>query len=158
MSDKKITHLLIDTSYLRKAGLNNPDFRLLLLRSQENVVKIFVSHIAWEELRTQFLDSARTKVRKVQKEFNELSALWPANFLLRDFAPPTLNLCNEADLEVRSKEVMAKFSTDNKIEIVPISSDHADRAWQRYFENGLPSTQGQERKKNRNDIPDPMDI
>jgi hypothetical protein len=63
MADKKPLHLLIDTSYLRRAGFGDPDFRLLLHFSKTDRLKIFVPHIVWEERRTQLLEKAFGKIK-----------------------------------------------------------------------------------------------
>jgi hypothetical protein len=154
MSDKKISYLLIDTSYLKGVGFRDPDFQKLLQRSQQNALKIFIPHIAWEERRTQLLEEAQNLVRKYKQQFDDLNASLPHKFLLGGLNPPTLNMWTSAEIEARSKEFMTQFVAENKIEVVPISSHHADRTWERYFEAGLPSTFGEDHKKNRNDIPD----
>lgn len=154
MSDNQITHLFIDTSYLKSVGFRDPDFQQLLQRSQQNVLKIFVSHIAWEERRTQLLEDAQSMVKKYRQDFEALNASLPHRFLLGGLNPPTLNMWTPAEIEARSKEFMTQFAANNKIEVVPISPHHADRTWERYFQTGLPSTFGGDQKKNRDDIPD----
>ena len=50
---------------------------------------------------------------------------------------------------------MEEFARDNRITIVPISDDHADRAWHRYFEVSPPfNPEVTDREKRRKDIPD----
>lgn len=50
---------------------------------------------------------------------------------------------------------MEDFATDNRIVIVPPAHDHADRAWERYFDVAPPFNRAVvEREKRRKDIPD----
>ncbi|MDQ3774952.1 MAG: hypothetical protein M3461_11625 [Pseudomonadota bacterium] len=50
---------------------------------------------------------------------------------------------------------MTAFAKDNHITVVPLGADHADRAWRRYFEIGLPFNPTiTDRAKRRKDIPD----
>src|SRR3989442_13374918 len=51
ISNKMIVHLMIDTSYLRTAGFDHPDFRKLLHLSKGDQLKIHIPHIVWEERR-----------------------------------------------------------------------------------------------------------
>ena len=72
--EKKTVFILVDTSFLRSVSFGDPDFRKLLEYSKNQVVKIFVPHIAWEERRTQFLEKACEKVGKVTTAFTKLEA------------------------------------------------------------------------------------
>lgn len=153
-TNKKTFHLLLDTSYLREVGLNDPDFRKLLEFSKSNVLKVFVPHIAWEERRTQYLDKAYAKVLKVQTEFEALQTMLPGNFILEGLAPPALTIWKKTEIDAKSREVMAAFAEDNKIEIVPLAPEHGERAWRRYFDVGTPFNRDQERENRRKDIPD----
>src|SRR3989442_4971859 len=98
MSDKKIKYLLIDTSYLHAVSFKDPDFRKLLHHSQENVLKIFIPHIAWEERRTQFLEKVFAKMGKVNDAFEKLNADLSGDFVLYGLPPPTLNIWTKVDV------------------------------------------------------------
>lgn len=157
MSDKTITHLLIDTSCLWDAGsdFNHPDFRKLLEFSKNGELKILIPHIVWEERRTQLLDKLYGKVRGLSESFEALKTQFSGNFLVQSLPPPTLTIWNKAEIDARSKKVMADFADDNKIVIVPLAHDHADRAWERYFNIDPPFNPAVvEREKRRKDIPD----
>lgn len=155
MPDKKISHLVIDTSYLRTAGLNHPDFRRLLHYSQMDLLKVYIPHIVWEERRTQFLEAALTKVSKVTDAFDKLKSEMPGNFVLNGLPSPTLNIWSKADVDTNSKKVLMGFAAANKIVIVPLAQDHADRAWERYFNIAPPFDPAvADREKRRKDIPD----
>ena len=155
MPDKKISHLLIDTSYLRTAGFNHPDFRRLLHFTKLDLLKIYIPHIAWEERRTQFLEVVLNKISKVTDAFDRLKSEMSGNFVLDGLPPPTLNIWSKFDVNAKSKKVMVDFATDNKIVIVPPAHDHADRAWERYFNVAPPFNPAVvEREKRRKDIPD----
>jgi hypothetical protein len=157
MSDKKITHLLIDTSYLFKfgAGFGHPDFmKLLRCSATEGTLKIYIPHIVWEERRTQLLDEAYSCRRKLKDSFEAMNKQLETNVVLRGFAAPTLSIGNEAEINEWSKQAMERFATENKIEIVSLAPDHAARAWDRYFNVQPPFNRDEKRENRRKDIPD----
>jgi predicted nucleic acid-binding protein len=156
MSDKTITHLLIDTSCLWDAGsdFNHSDFRMLLELSKRGELKIFIPHIVWEERRTQLLEKLCGKVRALSESFEELKTRSSENLLVKGLIPPALTIWNKAEIDAKSKKVMADFAAENKIIIVPLAHDHADRAWERYFNVDPPFNPAVEREKRRRDIPD----
>jgi predicted nucleic acid-binding protein len=154
MSDKKIVHLLLDTSYLCGVSFDDPDFRKLLQRSKDDELRIFVPHIVWEERRTQFFEIAYDKVRRVQNAWDGLNTGLANNFLLGDLIPPALTLWTKAEIEAQSRDVMSAFAKQHNIEILPLASDHAERAWRRYFDVGLPFNPDVKRETRRKDIPD----
>lgn len=153
-STTKTLQVFLDTSYLRKGGFNDPDFRKLLEHSKKGELKVFVSHIAWEELRTQLLENATANVLKVQKEFDALKAILPSNFILSGLAAPALTLWNKIEIVARSHDAMTAFAKENKIEIVPLAPDHGPRTWERYFDIGVPFNPDEKRENRRKDIPD----
>lgn len=158
MSDKKITHLLIDTSYLFKfgAGLKDPDFmKLLRHANKEGPLKIHIPHIVWEERRTQLLDEAYSSRRKLKKSFEDLETALSTNIVLNGISSPTLlGLWSESDLDAWSKEAMKRFAIANNIEITSLAHDHAERAWDRYFSAKPPFNRSEDRTIRRKDIPD----
>jgi len=146
--------VFLDTSYLRDAGFGDPDFRKLLEYSKKGEIKVFVSHIAWEEFRTQLLEKASANVLEVQKKFDALKAILPSNFILSGLAVPTLTLWNNAEIIARSHDAMAAFAKENKVEIIPLAPDHGPRTWERYFDVGVPFNPDEKRENRRKDIPD----
>lgn len=150
----KITHVLLDTSYLREIGFSHPDFRKLLQHSREGRIKLLVPHVAWEERRTQFAETAVGNVRKVRKEYDNLVAQLPNNFVLQHLPTPDLKIWTKEEIDTKSKEAMSAFAEENKIEVIPLAPDHAERAWSRYFDVGPPFKQDQPRENRRKDIPD----
>jgi predicted nucleic acid-binding protein len=156
MSQKKLRHLLIDTSSLFKAGddFGNGDFRKLLNFSKAGELKIYIPYIVWEERRTQLVATAHMKLRKLDEAFKSIDGQRTSNFMFDGLSQPVLSIFNASEVESNSKAVMAAFATEHKIEIVPLAPDHADRAWQRYFDVGLPFNPDQKREDRRKDIPD----
>jgi hypothetical protein len=73
MANDIVLHLLIDTSFLRKVSLSDPDFRKLLRYSQEDTIKIFVPHIVWEERRTQMAERTLSRLRQVRDGIEALN-------------------------------------------------------------------------------------
>lgn len=149
------TPVFLDTSYIRKVGFRNPDFQKLIANSKSNLLRLFVSHVAWEERRTQYLEKATSQVLTLGREFEKLQQGRSDNFILQGLPPPVMNLWNKTELDARSHEVMAAFARDNHITIVPLGGDHAERAWRRYFETSPPfNPDVPKREDRRKDIPD----
>lgn len=147
--------VFLDTSAIRKAGFRHPDFQKLLEYSKSNLVKPFVSYIAWEELRTQLLETACAEVINVRKNFDALRLGQPENFILQGLRSPVMELWDKPEIEARSQEAMEAFARDNRITVVMIGADHAERAWRRYFDITLPFNPGVPKRENRRkDIPD----
>lgn len=144
-----------DTSAIREVGFHDPDCQKLLTYSKSNNVRLFISHIAWQELRTQFLQSAWSEVLKLQRQFDVVQRRQPSSLILQGLRAPVMDLWDEPEIQARSHGAMDEFARDNRITIVPMSADHADRAWQRYFEASLPfNPEVTDREKRRKDIPD----
>ncbi len=149
------TPVFLDTSYIRKVGFRSPDFQKLVAYSKSNLLRLFVSHVAWEERRTQYLEKATSQVLTLGREFEKLQQGRSDNFILQGLPPPVMNLWNKTELDARSHEVMAAFARDNHITIVPLGGDHAERAWRRYFETSPPfNPDVPKREDRRKDIPD----
>lgn len=147
--------IFLETSSIREAGFHDPDYQKLLKYSKSNVVRLFVSYISWEELRTQFLQSACSEVLKLQRQFDTVKRRQPASLILQGLRSPGMDIWDESEIEARSHESMAEFARDNRITVVPIGADHADRAWSRYFEASLPfNREVTDREMRRKDIPD----
>jgi hypothetical protein len=140
---------------LRKAGFGHPDFQKLIQYSKMGRVRLFVSFIAWEERRTQLLSDITSQMDQTRREFDKLCRKQSSSFFLHGLPTPSLDLWDPVDLEARSHTVMAVYAEENHIAVVPLGSDHADRAWRRYFRTELPfNAQEQDRVKRRKDIPD----
>ncbi|MGH7184629.1 MAG: PIN domain-containing protein, partial [Nitrospiraceae bacterium] len=136
-------------------GFDHPDFmKLLHFSAIDGTLKIFIPHIVWEERRTQLLDEANSSRRKLRDSFEALSKQLATNIVLRGLASPALNVWSESEIEAWSREAMKSFATANKIEIVSLAPDHAERAWDRYFTAQPPFNRDEERKNRRKDIPD----
>jgi hypothetical protein len=136
-------------------GFRNPDFQKLVIHSKSNLLRLFVSHVAWEERRTQYLEKATSQVLKLHREFEKLQQGRSDNFILQGLPAPLMNLWDRTELEARSLEVMAAFAKDNHITVVPLGADHAERAWRRYFETSPPfNPDVPSREERRKDIPD----
>jgi hypothetical protein len=157
MSSKTITHLLIAPPYLHKfgTGFAHPDFmKLLHCSTVDGTLKIYIPHIVWEERRTQLLDEAYSRRGKLRESFDALNKEISTNIILRGITPPTMSLWSESEIDNWSKEAMKSFATANKIEIVSLAPDHADRAWRRYFNVQPPFNRDEKRENRRKDIPD----
>jgi len=156
MATSSIEILFVDTSSLRRAGFQDPDLQKLLLRSKERSLRIVVSEIAWEEWRTQMRDKECNKVRDIRSQFELLQARAPSHRFLGRLPPPALAIWDDADIESASKAAMAEYAAENRIEIIPIGSDHGERSWRRYFAVKVepPFNLAKDRESRRKDIPD----
>lgn len=147
--------IFLDTSSIREAGFHDPDFQKLLQHSKSNKVRLFVSHIVWQELRTQFLQSSWSEVLKLQRQFEKVQRQQSSSLILQGLRSPAIDLWDESEVRDRSHLAMEEFARNNRITIVPISADHAGRAWDRYFEADPPfNPEVTDREKRRKDIPD----
>jgi hypothetical protein len=136
-------------------GFRHPDFQKLIEYTKSSRLRLFVSFIAWEERRTQFLTEAESQISKVRKEFDALSRKQADNFILLGLPAPAIDLWEQSELEARSHEAMTNFAKDNNIVVVHLGPDHAQRAWGRYFRTELPFNAGEpDREQRRKDIPD----
>jgi len=148
--------VMIDTQVMFNAGMNlaNPDLQKLFLHSKEGRIRLFVPHIVWEERRTQMVEDVCEKLRALDKAFKEVTRKFQSNLVLNGLPLPALNCIAENDTNTLSKEALTKFAADHRLEIVPLGADHAERAWQRFFDISLPFNPEQKRVDRRKDIPD----
>ena len=155
MSPSTPIPIFLDTSAIREAGFRHPDCQKLLKYAKSNNVKLFISHIAWQELRTQFLQSAWSEVLKLRRQFEAVQRQQASSLILQGLRSPVIDLWDEPEIQARSHAAMDEFARDNRINIVAMNADHADRAWQRYFEASPPfNPEVTDREKRRKDIPD----
>jgi len=156
MVERNVLHVLIDTSYLWRVGFSNPDFRKLLLYCQEpeKRIRIFVPHIAWEERRTQLFDEVHSQVRKLRESVDALKVPRLGGIVIEGLSPLTINIWTDAEIDSGSRATMEKFADDNGIEVIALGSDHAERAWARYFNAEAPFDRREKRENRRKDIPD----
>lgn len=157
MAETIIDILFVDTSSLRRAGFRDPDFQKLLLRAKERTLRIVVSKIAWEEWRTQMRDKECRAVQEIREKFETLRARASGNRVLGRLSAPALALWDDSEIDGASSAAMAEYAAENRIEIVPIGSDHGDRAWSRYFGVKVEppfNPAAKDRESRRKDIPD----
>lgn len=150
----KLLPLFIDTSYLTKLGFRHPDFQKLLRYSKDGQIKIFMSHIAWEERRTQLTDEIYSQVRSLRKAVEQLQAPHLGGIPIQGLAPVALTVWSEGEIDARSRETMDTFATEHRLEIIAIGEDHAERSWSRYFKAEPPFNPDKKRENRRKDIPD----
>jgi PIN domain len=145
----------LDTSYLRALGsFGDPDFRKLLEHSKAKRLQILVPHIVWEERRTQLLEERLKMVQELRNAHERLLRKMAGDPLLDGLEEPALAVWSEEVVDDHSKKVMQQFAIANGIEVVRIGSDHAERAWQRFFAIAPPFDPVMKREDRRKDIPD----
>ena len=146
-------HIVYDTCLLRETPFGSVAFERLFFRVQQGVAKIYIPYIALEERRTQLVDdyeklmaSAATNVAKMGRSQMKM--------ILEGLEPPAVFLPSRADVDGNSYAVLGKYLTDNKVEVLPFTIDHARGAWKRYFGVEAPFKATEERANRRKDIPD----
>jgi predicted nucleic acid-binding protein len=150
----EIRHLLIDTSYLGGVTFGDVELQKLLRHSREGELKIFIPHIVWEERRTQLLEETKNDVTKLRTAYQKVFERTGRDLVLTGLQRPALGIWSDLEMDANSRSAMAAFAAEHKIEIVHFASDHATRAWDRFFSVGLPYNANQPREHRRKDIPD----
>lgn len=154
MSATNTPVLFIDTSSLRRAGIGHPDLQKLFIRSKEGALRVAISHIAWEEWRTQQLEQERKLVREMRTRFDKLRETHISSHILRRLPQPEIVLWSDTEIESASKDALADYVSEYRIEIVGIAPHHGHRTWTRYFAADAPFNPADERTNRRKDIPD----
>lgn len=149
----EIFHVVFDTSLLRQTPFGQAKFERLLRRVQQGVLKLYIPYIALEERRTQLLDNHVQLTELLRSKFDELRRGQLA-MLTEGLPEPALLLPTKEDVNENSCVVLGKYLTDNKVEVLPISIDHANNAWERYFGIKPPFNPREPRESRRKDIPD----
>jgi len=147
-------NVLLETSFLRGTAFADPDFRKLAQHCKDRNIRIFIPHIVWEEYRTQFIDDATKKIGALASAIRALQGPWMHGLQVDPLIPQVVEDAKDYNLEAKSRECMAKFVTENNIEIIPIAADHGERAWARYFRADIPFDAQEKRTDRRKDIPD----
>jgi hypothetical protein len=93
-------------------------------------------------------------MRGLSKAFEKVAEQSARSIVFNGLTSPTLIIWTEAEVDASSKKAMLAFAAENKVEIVSLAPDHADRAWQRYFNVAPPFNPDQPREQRRKDIPD----
>lgn len=148
-----VFHVVFDTSLLRRTPFGHANFERLLRRVQQGVVKIYIPYIALEERRTQLLDEHSQLAEKLRSTFRDLQR-GQMGMLIEGLLPPDLLFPTKEDVDRNSCVVLGKYLTDNKVEVLPITMDHATNAWERYFGIKPPFNNREIRENRRKDIPD----
>jgi hypothetical protein len=154
LADRKITHLFLDTSYLRAVGFKSPDFQKVLKHAQAKRLQVLVPHVAWEEWRTQLLEEPLKMVRDLRAAYEKLVSKMAGDHFLNGLERPVLVLWPDNEVDGHSKKSMQVFAANNGIEVVKMDVDHAERAWGRYFTVAPPFNSVESRVNRRKDIPD----
>lgn len=147
-------HVIIDTSVLTHAQFRTGRFERLLRRVKQGVIKLYIPEVVLEERRTQLLfdynkyaDEARAALMKMGRS--------PLNMLLEGLPlPEAVDLPSREEVNRNSHAVFLKYLTDNRVEVLPFSADHAARAMQRYMHGMPPFKPAEDREPERKHIPD----
>jgi hypothetical protein len=148
-----VFHLVIDTSMLRRLPFQHPDFQRLLMQSQMGSLKIYIPHIVLEEERTAQLAKHLKAVEEMKTTFAKLQR-GMLGMLVEGLPEPHLELWDVAEVARNSQTIFNQFVAANKIEVIAISREHADKAWARYFNVDPPFNPKEDREQRRKDIPD----
>lgn len=147
-------HVVIDTSVLRQAHFQHPDFKRLLRLSQKGLIKIYIPQVVLEEERTNRLDSLHQTLDEIDGRVKKLTDR-NLSMLIQGLAPPTVQLWSKEEVSRNSRVVFESFLAENKIELIAVTQQQADGVLRRYFEISPPFDVAQrERTKRREDFPD----
>lgn len=146
-------HIIFDTSLLRQTPFRHPNFGRLLRRVQQGVAKIYIPLIALEERRTQILDEYDQVIVAANSKLGELKG-GSLGMICDGLVNPDLRVPSRAELDRHSIEVLRKYLAANKIEVLPFTGEHGERAWARYFKVSPPFNGKEKRENRRKDIPD----
>lgn len=147
-------HVVIDTSVLRQAHFQHPDFQRLLRLSQKGVIKIYIPHVVLEEERTSRLQSLVESIDKIQNNLQRLTD-GGSSMLVQGLPAPIVEIWTKEEVSRNSRAVFEKFLSDNKIELIATTLQHANSVMQRYFDTLPPFDPTQlPRTKRREHIPD----
>lgn len=148
-----VFHVVFDTSLLRRTPFGQAHFERLLRRAQQGFLKLYIPYIALEERRTQLVDEHWNYTEQVRSALNSLQRSQMA--MLREGLPELdVSLPTREEVDRNSCIVLGKYLSDNKVEVLPITIDHANSAWERYFGVKLPFNAKELRENRRKDIPD----
>ena len=146
-------HIVYDTCLLRETPFGSPAFERLFHRVQQGVAKIYIPYIALEERRTQLVDDYVKLMGPIETNIGKMGR-GQMNMILQGLAVPEAFLPTKADVDSNSYAVLGKYLTDNKVEVLHFTMDHARGAWKRYFGVEAPFKATEERANRRKDIPD----
>jgi PIN domain len=147
-------HVVIDTSVLRQAHFQHPDFKRLLRLSQKGVIKIYIPHIVLEEERTNRLQSLIESIDKIQSNLQRLTD-GGSLMLVQGLPAPIVEIWTKEEVSRNSRAVFEKFLSDNKIELIATTHLQAESVLRRYFDTLPPFDPAQQpRTKRREHIPD----
>jgi len=146
--------VVIDTSVLRQAHFQHPDFKRLLRLSQKGAIKIYIPHIVLEEERTNRLESLLDAIDKIKNNLQRLTD-GGSSMLVQGLPVPMVEIWTKEEVAVNSRAVFEKFLSDNKIELIVTTHQQADGVLRRYFGTLPPFDPAQQpRTKRREHIPD----
>jgi hypothetical protein len=146
-------HIVYDTCLLRDTPFGGPVFERLLLRVAQGVAKIYIPYIALEERRTQLVDEHLKHAASIE---STLAAMVRSQqgMIIQGLPKPEAFLPTKDEVDRNSYSVLGKYLTDNKVEVLPFTIEHAHGAWERYFGIKPPFNPQQAREHRRKDIPD----
>lgn len=146
-------HVIIDTSVLTRAHFRTGNFERLLLRVQQGVLKLYIPQIVLEERRTRLLfdynklaEQAKGALLKMQRG--------PLEMLLEGLPAPECVFPTREEVDRNSRAVFQQYLTDNRVEVLTFSFDHASRAVERYMHGAPPFKPAEDRTGERKHIPD----
>lgn len=146
-------HVYFDTNYLHDTPFGHPNFVRMLRRAQQGVARLYLPQIALEERRTQLLDDFDQHIGAAVTRLNELSK-GQLGMLLAGLPKVELIVPTREDADRQSVIALAKYLAEHKIEVLPHTGEHAEKAWQRYFGTKPPFNPRERRENRRKDLPD----
>lgn len=146
-------HIYLDTNYLHDTPFGHPNFVRMLRRVQQGFAKLYLPLIALEERRTQLLDEFDQHVAAAASKVNELKK-GQLGMLLEGLPKPELIVPTREEADRESVIALGRYLAEHKIEVLPHTGEHAEKAWARYFSTQPPFNPREKRENRRKDLPD----
>ncbi|MDR3682779.1 MAG: PIN domain-containing protein [Geothrix sp.] len=150
----EIFHVIIDTSVLTETPFKEGNFERLLQRVHQGVIKLYIPEVVLEERRTQLLFDYNKYAEEARAALRKMGRL-PLKMLLEGLPlPEAVDLPSRDAVNRNSRAIFLKYLADNRVEVLPFSSDHAARAMERYMHGITPFKPAMNREPERKHIPD----
>jgi len=150
----EIFHVIVDTSVLHQAPFGSARFEMLLRRVRQGVVKLYIPEVVLEERRTQLLFEYNKLADEARGALIKMSET-PLSLLLEGIPMPgPLDLPTRDEVDRNSRAVFLEYLTDNKVEVLPFTVEHAARTLDRYMHGKSPFQRVEKRESERKHIPD----
>lgn len=144
------TQIVLDTSALKAASVSSAPFQVLKGLAKAGLVRVHIPQLAYEEFRTQWREKHLASSAHAEKELKSLSGHKVLPKETKQVSEALLSKLGEIDWEARSHSFANSLIVESGFELLPLTLDQCNSAWDAYFKGNLPS----KKVKHRPDLPD----